>query len=78
MINNIIEYVKKREEDLDYWSNGLDDGTYSSAKETYSKVIEMLNDIKDKENRINQSIDYTKETFYVDGEVIREVIIKYK
>ena len=75
MINNIIEYVKKREKDLDYWSNGIDDGTYSSAKETYSKVIEMLNEIK--ENRINQSIDYTKETFYADGEVIREVTINY-
>lgn len=72
-MDKIIEYIKSRKKDLEKWSNGLDDGTYSSATETYDNVIRML------EENDNDAIEIITHTYYADGKAVRiETDYKYK
>jgi len=57
-MDEIIEYIKEREKDLDYWAKGLDDGTYSSAKETYQQVIKMLEKKQEDSKAIRTASEY--------------------
>ena len=47
-MDKIINYIEERKKDLDVWSNGLDDGVYSSALITYETVIKMLKELENK------------------------------
>ncbi len=79
-MDKIIKYIKERKKDLENWSNGLDDGTYSSAKETYQEVIKMLEEKEAEDNTIDDdAIEIITHTYYADGRVIKtETEYKYK
>ena len=79
-MDKIIEYIKEREKDLGYWAGGLDDGTYSSAMETYQKVIEMLERKEAEDDTMdNDIVEIITHTYYADGKVIKtESEYKYK
>ena len=78
-MDKIIKYIEEREKDLENWSNGLDDGTYSSAKETYKEVIKMLKEKEAEDETIDDDIvEIITYRYYADGKVIRtETDYKY-
>ena len=57
-MNKIIEYIKEREKDLGYWAGGVDDGTYSSAMETYQRVIKMIEEKEANSKAIKTTSEY--------------------